>query len=110
MKWVILGNKVYDVTDFRHPGGVFIINQVVGREISRFFYGGYPLENTKNMDSHTHSVKALLTLESYFIGKLTKTESILAFKAPRTTNTTNLSMNSSTVALDESSLIEMAGN
>ena len=28
-----------------HPGGRFMINKTVGRDISKFFYGGYQLIN-----------------------------------------------------------------
>ena len=49
-----MGNSVYDVTNFMHPGGMPVIDQVVGREIGRFMYGGYSIE-TLDMESHEHS-------------------------------------------------------
>ena len=44
---VILDDMVLDVTKFQfsHPGGTFSIKQNIGRDISKFFYGGYTLEN-----------------------------------------------------------------
>ncbi len=44
---VILDQLVLDVKDFQfsHPGSKFVIQQNVGRDISKFFYGGYSLEN-----------------------------------------------------------------
>ena len=34
------------MNDFYHPGGNYIISNVLGREISRFLYGAYGLEIT----------------------------------------------------------------
>ena len=44
---VILDDLILDVSRFRynHPGGNFLIHQNIGRDISKFFYGGYILEN-----------------------------------------------------------------
>ena len=38
---------VLDVTQFLniHPGGNFSLAQNIGRDVSKFFYGGYSLEN-----------------------------------------------------------------
>ena len=40
---MLLDDLVLDVTDymFNHPGGKFLIEQNIGRDISKFFYGGY---------------------------------------------------------------------
>ena len=45
-KLFVLNEFVLDVTDFvaSHPGGRFVIETNVGRDISKFFYGGYCLE------------------------------------------------------------------
>jgi cytochrome b involved in lipid metabolism len=44
---VILDDMVLDVEKFRndHPGGKFLIDFHIGRDVSKFFYGGYVLEN-----------------------------------------------------------------
>jgi cytochrome b involved in lipid metabolism len=44
--YVILDNLVIDIEKFqdKHPGGKFVINHNIGRDISKFFYGGYSLE------------------------------------------------------------------
>jgi len=44
-KLVILDDLVLDVEEFipHHPGGKFMISQNVGRDVSKFFYGGYAL-------------------------------------------------------------------
>jgi hypothetical protein len=80
-RWVIYGNRVYDVTNWIHPGGNFILGQVTGREISRFLHGAYGLEST-NMSPYTHSSYALKLLDSFLIGKLKGVESVLTPKNP----------------------------
>ena len=44
-KYVILDDMVLDVKDFifKHPGGRFVVQHNIGRDISKFFYGGYAL-------------------------------------------------------------------
>jgi len=44
---VILDEMVLDLAPFidHHPGGKFSLVQNIGRDISKFFYGGYSLEN-----------------------------------------------------------------
>lgn len=46
-KLVILDELVLDVEDFidQHPGGRFVLQHNIGRDISKFFYGGYSLED-----------------------------------------------------------------
>jgi hypothetical protein len=59
----VLNEFVLDVTDFiaQHPGGRFVIETNIGRDISKFFYGGYCLEgNTQGQSSgYNHSNYAL---------------------------------------------------
>lgn len=45
-KLMVLNQFVLDCTDYisYHPGGRFVIETNVGRDISKFFYGGYCLE------------------------------------------------------------------
>ena len=45
-KLVILDDLVLDVTEFInfHPGGRFTIRHCIGRDISKFFFGGYSLD------------------------------------------------------------------
>lgn len=47
---------VLDVSNFKnhHPGGKFLIQHNIGRDISKFFYGGYSLEN---FDGNSHNFK-----------------------------------------------------
>jgi len=46
-KLVILDEFVLDVASYIswHPGGRFVLNHNIGRDISKFFHGGYSLEN-----------------------------------------------------------------
>ena len=46
-KLVILDDMVIDVGSYmdEHPGGRFLIEQNIGRDISKFFYGGFSTEN-----------------------------------------------------------------
>ena len=52
---VILEDLVIDVEKYmdNHPGGKFVLNHQIGRDISKFFYGGYSLES--GVENHTHS-------------------------------------------------------
>jgi hypothetical protein len=45
-KLMILDELVLDVENYIswHPGGKFLLSHNVGRDISKFFYGGYNLE------------------------------------------------------------------
>lgn len=57
MMYVMYKYKLYDVTGLLHPGGAFIIQKVIGEEISRYIHGAYGLENTK-MSAYCHSLYA----------------------------------------------------
>lgn len=43
MQLVILDDLVLDVSEYmsNHPGGKFLLEHNIGRDISKFFYGGY---------------------------------------------------------------------
>lgn len=45
-KYVVLDNLILDVSRFiyMHPGGQFLIQHNIGKDISKFFYGAYSLE------------------------------------------------------------------
>ena len=46
-KLCILDDLVLDMEEFidQHPGGRFVLTHNIGRDISKFFYGGYSLED-----------------------------------------------------------------
>lgn len=91
---VLLDEMVLDVTKFmdNHPGGKFSIEHNLGRDISKFFHGGYSLENQSSVEPHTHSrdaKKALLsliiaTIEGETKGKTHTMNREMTFKANQT--------------------------
>ena len=57
---MILDDLVLDVTRYLddHPGGRFLIEYCIGRDISKFYYGGYALDNNDikgKSKRHAHS-------------------------------------------------------
>jgi cytochrome b involved in lipid metabolism len=50
---------VLDVTKFlnEHPGGKFVLEHNIGRDISKYFYGGYSMDGnlTHRAVNHVHS-------------------------------------------------------
>jgi len=52
--WVLLNNSIINLTGLVHPGGQFIWQAVKGREVSRFIYGAYGLENSE-IPAYNHS-------------------------------------------------------
>lgn len=79
-KLVILDDLVLNVAKFRfyHPGGKFSLDHNVGRDISKFFYGGYVLENKSIMRKHTHSNTARTIVNSLIIAKIEKSQAVTA--------------------------------
>jgi len=60
---------------FSHPGGAFTINYLVGRDISKFFYGSYALDGNNNdpaskTPSHAHSNIARKIANRHVVGYL----------------------------------------
>ena len=72
-KLVILDDFILDVSVFisEHPGGSFVIKKNIGRDVSKFFYGGYSLENIVNpVPNYKHSNEARRIVNKLIIGKL----------------------------------------
>lgn len=69
---VILDDLVLDISRFKfsHPGGKFAIDYNIGRDVSKFFYGGYLLENNSGLKPHTHSNMARCIVNSLVIARL----------------------------------------
>jgi len=67
---VILDDMILDVSKFKshHPGGRFVINHNIGRDISKFFYGGYTLENYEGLKPYTHSNIARTVVNTIIVG------------------------------------------
>ena len=69
---VVLDDLVLDIRQFRmsHPGGKFVLDYNVGRDVSKFFYGGYTLETSSGMKPHFHSNSARHIVNSLVIARL----------------------------------------
>lgn len=66
----LFNDYVIDVKKFKpnHPGGKFVIEQNVGRDVSKFFFGGYSMDTGSS--PHFHSNIARMVMNSLIIGKL----------------------------------------
>lgn len=69
---MIFDNLVLDLNGYEnvHPGGRFNLRHNIGRDISKFFYGGYSLINKPKSAPHTHSYEALRILRDLVVGVL----------------------------------------
>lgn len=67
---VILEELVLDVTHFKgsHPGGEKVFTASIGRDVSKFFYGGYSLATQAY--PWVHSPTAMLRAHSIKVGAL----------------------------------------
>ena len=91
---------VIDITKFipHHPGGKFVLLQNIGRDISKFFYGGYSLENNlgpKPSRGYAHSNYARTIVNSLIIGiydKQVKTETTECYVDRKKTEMWNASI------------------
>ena len=55
---------MYDITDFTHPGGQYLIQPIIGKEIGRYLIGQLPLE-WYDLKPHTHSADAYSYLKKH---------------------------------------------
>lgn len=71
---LLLDDLVLDVSSFKseHPGGKFLVEYHIGRDISKFFYGGYVLENNSGMKPYTHSNVARAIVNSLIVGRMSE--------------------------------------
>ena len=91
MPLVILDGYVLELGSFlgEHPGGRFSLEHNIGRDISKFFYGGYALENTAKLSPHTHTSDARRAVNKLIIARLenpTRTDLMTASKVQRDAN------------------------
>ena len=70
-KLVILDDLVLDVTNFAnsHPGGRFLIERNIGKDISKYFHGGYSLEPLQKARNHKHSNYARLIVNDLIVAR-----------------------------------------
>ena len=74
----MLDNLVLDVGDYmdNHPGGKFLLEHNIGRDISKFFYGGYGIDGNvlaSGSLKNTHSNIARVQVQTLVIAKLAET-------------------------------------
>lgn len=69
-KLVLFNNFVVDVEPFmdEHPGTRFVLSQNIGRDIGKYFYGAYSME--EDVAPHIHSHYAAGIIKKLTIGKL----------------------------------------
>lgn len=64
----------------RHSGGRFALEANIGRDVSKYFYGGYSLENIVPVKPHTHSNDARRLVDKFAIAYLEKEAPIAKMK------------------------------
>jgi cytochrome b involved in lipid metabolism len=66
----VFDNLVLELGDYRefHPGGTFFIEKNYGRDISKFYYGGYSMVSTAK--PYTHSAWSQGTINKMVVGVL----------------------------------------
>ena len=69
---VVFDNLVLDLNGYEriHPGGKFNLIHNLGRDVSKFFFGGYNLVNGENKRPHHHSQPALDIVKTLVVGVL----------------------------------------
>lgn len=77
---MVFDNLVLKLSGFdeMHPGGKFNLLRNMGRDISKFFYGGYSLVNPNNKPgkTFTHSIASLSTAKGLITGVLQGQEQV----------------------------------
>lgn len=74
-KYVILDDLVLDIENYmeNHPGGKFLLEHNIGRDISKFFYGGYSLDGNLvkgGAETNVHSNVARQIVETLIVARL----------------------------------------
>ena len=71
-KLVVFDNLVLNLNGFEnfHPGGKFNLVHNYGRDVSKFFFGGYNLVNSPKKQPHHHSQPALDIVKGLIVGVL----------------------------------------
>ena len=74
---MLLDGHVLDISKFIgvHPGGKYMLRHNIGRDISKFFYGGYSMEGNlsgKPVAGHVHSNYARLIVNDLIVGHYQK--------------------------------------
>lgn len=93
-KLILLDEMVIDVKDYMkaHPGGKFLIENNIGRDISKFFYGGQSQESLAGMRPYLHSNIAfdmINQLTKYKLEKEAENKVSLIIDRSKITNSTS---------------------
>jgi cytochrome b involved in lipid metabolism len=99
----LLDNLVLDVTNFldEHPGGKFSLEHNIGKDVSKFFHGGYSLENLKKVNEHRHSNDARMTVSRLIVGRLESQPSVKLMNVKNANRYANLSGTTKTFEFSE---------
>lgn len=87
VKYALFKNELVDLSGITHPGGQYILERVVGEEISRYIFGAYNIEDTA-IESHQHTIYALNMLSERRIGTISIAQYRLL--VPKTGEVTNV--------------------
>lgn len=70
----LLDDLVLDIGEYAkyHPGGAFLVSQQVGRDASKFFYGGYTMANKNTTHGYAHSNYARKIANNLAVATLNK--------------------------------------
>lgn len=81
-KLVLLDDMILDVGVYAayHPGGAFLLEHNIGRDISKFFYGGYSLDTGRDSKIHAHSTIPRSIVNSLVVARLVKKAPIMKTK------------------------------
>jgi cytochrome b involved in lipid metabolism len=103
---VTLDDLVLDISRFArvHPGGAFALRHNIGRDVSKYFYGGYAMENGRFTQPYRHSNVARKVVNSIIMGRLVKKAPTEAFQITERTKvnelTQTITLTSSTATPD----------
>jgi cytochrome b involved in lipid metabolism len=81
-----------DFTEFRHrhPGGKFLLDKNHGKDISKYFHGGYASESSKvSIQGHKHSNYAIQIVKTLIVARLCEKDIIQWQKVNKQTSVAN---------------------
>lgn len=78
----LLDDLVLDIGEYAryHPGGAFLISQNIGRDASKFFYGGYTMANKDTTHGYAHSNYARKVASSLAVATLNTVTKVIKAK------------------------------
>lgn len=92
---VILDDLILDVGEylFEHPGGSFLLEHLIGQDVSKYFYGGYALEASRGDKPWFHSNVSRVIVNSLIVARLNDNAPVVIAKVQ-----SNFAINESTTA------------